>query len=370
MVLLLNALQAGNRSGTGRYATELARRLPGLCPGIEPRILWPGNVPQPVMPRESFDAFQLVDTRRPAKRLYWDQIGLRAVRRAYPGCAVHYPANVGALMPMKRVVLTIHDTSYFVHPEWFRRDRALYYQSAVRLSSIHAARIVTDSRAAAADLHTALRVSMDRIDVVPLGVGEEFRAADEERQATVKSWYKLPDNFILYVGTIEPRKNLGRLIAAWSRIAGECAYDLVIAGRDGWKTKPVRAAAAASPHAPRIHFPGFIATDDLPALLSAARVFAWPSLYEGFGLPPLEAMACGTPVVTSNVSSLPEVVGDAALAVAPDDIEALADAMLRAANDDALRAVLRSKGLGRATEFTWERTAKLTCETYKKCGEP
>lgn len=369
MIVLINGLQAGNRSGTGRYTTELVRCLPGLCPDIDVRVLWPRDVPQPSLSSGNYEAFQVVDVRRSLRRLYVDQVGLRKARKRYSADVVHYPANIGPLIPMRNIVLTVHDASYLIHPEWFRRDRALYYGHAVRHSARHAKRIIADSHAAAADLHAILRIPMDRIDVIPLGVGEEFRPVDEERQAAVKSWYKLPESFFLYVGTVEPRKNLVRLIEGWSRIAGECPHDLVIAGRDGWKVKPVRAAAVSSPHAARIHFPGFIAHDDLPAVLSAARVFAWPSLYEGFGLPPLEAMACGTPVVTSNASSLPEVVGDAALQVHPERVEDLAAAMFQAAVDDTLRASLKTKGLTRAATFTWDRTAKLTCDTYRLSGD-
>ena len=374
MRVLLNGLQAGNRSGTGRYVAELARRLPGLADDVEVALLWPRHVPPPA---GAEDACVLVDSRSPLRRLWQDQFGIRALRKRIGADVVHFPANVGPLLAMDGAVLTVHDLSFLRGPQWYRRNRAAYYRYAVRRSARLAARVIVDSQATAADVIGLLGVPEDRIDVVPLGVGHEFRCgyhaqtgfgrgAPPPLQTDVRERYRLPERFFLFVGTLEPRKNLVRLIDAFTRIAAECEYDLVLAGRDGWKVAPMRAAAAASPHAHRIHFPGFVADEDLPAVLSAAHALVWPSLYEGFGLPPLEAMACGTPVVTSNTSSLPEVVGDAALQVDPNDLEALADAMRAVATDAALRDNLVEKGAHRAAQFTWDRTAQLTLDTYRR----
>ncbi|HIJ66566.1 MAG TPA: glycosyltransferase family 4 protein, partial [Candidatus Hydrogenedentes bacterium] len=206
----------------------------------------------------------------------------------------------------------------------------------------------------------------DGVDVIPLGVGEDLQPAPDETQARIRAKYNLPKSFFLFLGTIEPRKNILRLVQAWSQIAEGCPYDLVVAGRAGWKTRPILRAMAQAPHARRIHGLGFVDEADLPALLSSATVFVWPSLCEGFGLPPLEAMACGTPVLTANASSLPETVGDAALQVDPTDVDAIAHGMQRLANDANLRAALVAKGLERAATFTWRRTAERTIETYYK----
>ena len=193
----------------------------------------------------------------------------------------------------------------------------------------------------------------------------QFRPADEERRAAVRARYRLPERFFLYLGTIEPRKNLARVIAAWTRLAETCPLDLVIAGREGWKVGPIRAAAAGSTHTTRIHWIGFVEGADAAALYSCADALVWPSLWEGFGLPPLEAMACGTPVMTSNVSSLPEVTGDAAVLVDPGSVDAIAEGMARLATDTALREDLAQKGQARAATFAWKRTAELTLESYR-----
>ena len=364
MRVLFNALQAANRSGTGRYAAELAARLPGLADDIEVHVVWPS----PIAPPEGVpdDLLHFVNSQGPLTRLRYDQIGIHKTMKRIDADVVHFPANIGPMRPIEGTVLTVHDLSFIRQPEWYRWNRARYYRTAVRQSVRKAARLIADSQATADDLHELLRVHADRIDVLPLGVGEEFRPASVESQAEVRARYHLPERFFLAVGTIEPRKNLPNLIRAWSRIAPDSPEDLVIAGRPGWKFQPVQAAAAASPFPDRIHFPGFIDDTDLPALLTAARAFVWPSWYEGFGLPPLEAMACGTPAVTSNTSSLPEVVGDAALQVDPPDIVALADAMRQAATDGDTRGCLQQAGPARAAQFPWQRTAQLTLDTYRK----
>ena len=367
MLVLLNALQAGNRSGTGRYVEELARRLPGLSDDVDLAVLWPEHVASharagTLLPRDAAGT---------ARRLWIDQFGVRREQRRLRAGVVHYPANAGCLFNVHGMVVTVHDLSFLREPAWFRRERAVYYRFAVGRSARLATRLIADSMATALDLHELLGIETERIDVIPLGVGEEFRPAHPEELGAARAKHGLPERFFLYVGTLEPRKNIARLVEAWSRIADECECDLVLAGRDGWKAEPIWAKAAASPYADRIHFPGFVEEGDLPALLSAAHAFVWPSLYEGFGLPPLEAMACGTPVLTSNASSLPEIAGDidgwgeAAVLVDPYDVDAIAAGMLDLAGNEALCESLRAKGLVRAAGFTWQKTAELTLKTYR-----
>ena len=287
---------------------------------------------------------------------------------------LHYPASFTRLMggaPSKetKVVLTVHDVSFLREPRWFRSDRSIYYRLMIRRSASRATRILADSEATGRDLQELIRIESSKIDVTPLGVDARFQPATEADIMRVREIYDLPETFFLYVGTLEPRKNLPRVIGAFDRIATKCDHDLVIAGRDGWKFAGIYDAAANARHSARIHFIGFVDDSLLPALFSAASVFVWPSLWEGFGLPPLEAMACGTPVVTSNTSSLPEVVGDAALRVQPEDVEAISEAMRSLTDDAELCASLRQRGMERASKFTWQRTAKLTYEAYCRACE-
>lgn len=366
MLVLLNALQAGNRSGTGRYTSALAEQLPAFAEDLDFAVLWPRHVPRQHPDGRHRQAFILCNAQGPLKRVYMDQAGIRALCDRIGANAIHYPASVGSLLPIRNAVVTIHDLAFLREPGWFRPGRAAYYRFAVGLTVRWAKRIIADSKATAADLEEMLGVEPERIDVIPLGVDELYRPVPAEAGATVRAKYGLPESYFLYVGTLEPRKNVVRLIEAWSRLAETCPQDLVLAGREGWKVQAVREAIAASPHANRIHRPGFIAVDDLPAVLSGAYTFVWPSLWEGFGLPPLEAMACGAPVVTSNVSSLPEVVGNAALTVDPEDVDAIAAAMLELVEDEVLVKALKARGLQRAATFTWRTTAEATVKTYRK----
>ena len=370
--VLLDGLQAGNLSGTGRYIMELARWLPLLGDDLDLAVLWPAHVLHPAISPEMRVSFVSVNAQTPLARIYQGQRNIWSLLGTSAADVLHYPAN---FMPFltnpgrAKVVLTVHDLSFLREPTWYRWNRATYYRYAAQQSVRHAHRIIADSYATATDLSTLLKVPQERIDIIPLGVGEPFKPTTAEQQATARQLYNLPEQFFLYVGTIEPRKNVVRLIEAWSKIAAALPCDLVIAGREGWKCRPVKDATKISPHAGRIHFPGFIRPEDLPALLAAARVFVWPSLWEGFGLPPLEAMACGTPVVSSNRSSIPEALGDAALLVDPLNVEQLAAAMRDAATDEPLRGRLVDAGLARAGTFTWRRTAQLTVAAYRRAIE-
>jgi len=367
MRIVLNALQAGNRSGTGRYTVELAKRLPALAEDCETLLIWPKHMPVPEQCRTKNCSHHLVSTESPFARFWWDQVRVRAKAEHFRADVVHFPASIGSLARSPNVVLTVHDVGFLRDPDWFRWDRAAYYRFAIGRSIRLAAHVLADSEATAADLVEFFGIPHSKMTVVPLGVGEEFRPASEEQKIAARERHALPERFFLYVGTLEPRKNLVRVIQAWSQVAerDDSVPDLVIAGRDGWKHVPIREAAQKSPCTRRIHFPGFIANEDLPAVLSAAQVFVWPSLWEGFGLPPLEAMACGIPVITSNVSSIPEAVGDAALGVDPYDVDAIADAMRMLAENEALRAAFSTKGLARAAAFTWDNTARRTYDVYR-----
>jgi glycosyltransferase involved in cell wall biosynthesis len=360
MRVLLNALQAGNRSGTGRYTVELMHALADQQ-GIDLSVAWPVDV-LPDVPR---GYHVLAQTGGPAARILTDQWHLpRIARKGFD--LVHYPANVGPVLATAPTVLTVHDLSFCHHPEWFTRSRAAYYRYAVPASARRARRIIADSEATRWDVATLAGVSADRIDVIPLGVSDHFQPAGEEARAAVRARYNLPERFFLFVGTLEPRKNLPRLVTAWSRIADQIPEDLVLAGRWGWRREELMAARMQSPHRDRIHLTDFIAFEDLPAVISCARSFVWPSLFEGFGLPPLEAMACGTPVLTSNTSSLPEVVGEDALTVDPLSPAEIEQGLKRLSEDDALCVALSERGKKRAATFTWARTAEETMKTYHR----
>lgn len=273
----------------------------------------------------------------------------------------------------RHLLLTVHDLSYLRYPEGAFPNQRDFLMHAVPRSVARASHILADSANTRIDLIELMRVDPGRISVLYPGVEDCFRpVTDEKALAAVRARYHLPPRFILHVGTLEPRKNLPRLIEAYARLQNSRLemgdWGLVLAGGKGWLYEGIFEIVARLGLKEKVHFPGFIDDADLPALYSLADLFVYPSIYEGFGLPPLEAMACGTPVVASETSSLPEVIGEAGLLVPPTNVEALAAAIARALTDSTLRAELRERGFAQARKFDWHSSAKRLLERYRSCG--
>ena len=278
-----------------------------------------------------------------------------------------------------RTLLTVHDLSFERDPQSATPGLRRYLSDIVPRSVSRANHILADSSATKEDLIELYNTAHEKITVLYSGVDPRFtpekQRGEDER---IRRRYKLgPQPFILALGTLHPRKNYSRLISAFAQIADvsqrfdgkPITHNLVIVGKKGWLFDSIIADAARLGIRTRIIFPGFADDEDLPALYRSAELFVFPSLYEGFGLPPLEAMACGTPVVTSNVSSLPEVVGDAGLTVDPTDIYDLAGAMSRALQDSQLQQQMIQRGLARAAEFTWLRAAAQLGQIYQQISD-
>lgn len=274
------------------------------------------------------------------------------------------------LPPLRQTpgILTVHDLSFIKHPHGALPQLRSWLNKVVPHSVARAGHILADSDSTKTDLISLLNVPAHKISVVGAGVEARFKpVTDPPALAQVRQKYALPQKFILSLGTLEPRKNFDGLIAAFNQI--ESAFPdlhLVIAGGKGWLYEGIFAAAAQSPAAGRIHPIGFVADDDLPALYSLAHLFAYPSHYEGFGIPVLEAMACGTPVVTANNSSLPEVAGPAALLVAAEDTPALAAALRTLLTDLPLRQTCVQQGFEQAQRFTWAAAAQKLLDVYRQ----
>jgi glycosyltransferase involved in cell wall biosynthesis len=287
--------------------------------------------------------------------------------RLLPGIDVfHGTDNLLPRLERIQTVFTLHDLAFRLHPETFTSLNR-WYLSVMMPRFLRAAdAIVVDSESTKRDAMRLYRVSQEKLRVVLPGVKSIFRpVTDTVRLEKVRSRYALPKRFILHVGTVEPRKNLPTLFEALKYLPlGDVR--LVVAGRKGWSWEEIFVRLARLGLESQVVFTGFVADDDLPALYSLAEVLAYPSFYEGFGLPPLEAMACGTPVVASNSSSLPEVVGDAAILVAPGDVGGWKEALERLLTSAGLRGVLRERGLHRVSRFTWEAAAVKTREVYRE----
>lgn len=267
----------------------------------------------------------------------------------------------------KRVV-TVFDLTFFLFPQYHPRYRVMVFKNFFSRSLELADRIIAISENTKKDLVDLMQVPKEKIVVTPLAAGENFTPMSAQDSERVLSQYGITyRNYFLYVGTLEPRKNLVRLLKAYElfRSSYPCSYPLVLAGRHGWLNEDLYKTWERSNWKQDIRILGYVPEAYLPALYAGATGMVYPSLYEGFGLPPLEAMACGTPVVTSNNSSLPEVTGDAAILVNPLEVEEIAEALMRIGRDYSLREEMRKKGLERAKLFTWEETAKKTLGVYE-----
>lgn len=306
----------------------------------------------------------------PLRRIVWEQLAQPRQTRRLPADLLHLPVNVGPLWLRSvgcPVVVTVHDLSFALYPQYFTRARRSYQQWLTPRTARQATAITADSQATKEDLVKLYGVDADRVRVVYPGVDARFRPVTDVREIdNLRQRRRLPAQFILFVGTIEPRKNLVMLLEAYAALVKhtDLPHALVIAGGKGWGYDAVFATAERLDLGERVIFPGYVPAGELPLWYNAADVVAYPSLYEGFGLPPLEAMACGTPVIVSSVSSLPEVVGDAGLLVDPGDPSAWAAALATMLTDPTARAKARQRGFVRAGLFTWERTARDMAQVY------
>jgi glycosyltransferase involved in cell wall biosynthesis len=286
---------------------------------------------------------------------------------------IHEPHYVLPPFVPCRAVVTIHDCIHLRFPQYLPHKGAHAYARIFLWTATHQAdRIITVSEASKRDILQYFRIPPEKIEVIYNGIDERFwTPPSEEDIHRVRERFQLTNRFILYAGNIKPHKNLDRLICAFHQLRNEGFDDLklLIIGDEISKYAALRRAVHRYKLHKHVRFLGFVSDQTLAALYRLAAVFVFPSLYEGFGLPPLEAMASGTPVVTSNVSSLPEVVGDAALLIDPYDPDAIADGIRRVLSDPALRDDLRARGLARAREFSWARSADRVRAIYAEVAD-
>jgi glycosyltransferase involved in cell wall biosynthesis len=272
----------------------------------------------------------------------------------------------------KRLVVTIHDLSFLTHPECHTRENIAHASGGARDAVAWADALIAVSQHTRHDMIERLGADPERVVVTYLAPPPHYvREEDPMILSRVRKTYQLPPQFVLFVGSLEPRKNVTRLLAAYAQLhpALRREVHLVLAGGRGWLNDDVRSTVERLGVADRVHFIGYVKEADLPAVYSLATVFAYPSLYEGFGLPVVEAMQCGTPVLTSNVSALPEVAGEAAVLVSPANVEEIAAGLTRLLEDAGLRAELRARGYARAQAFSWERCARETLAVYRRVHE-
>ena len=371
------ALRA-HRTGTERYALEIVRHMLQLPEASD--HTWrlysdtaPSASPFPARtPGSPVDNVELAVF--PGRRLWTHRTLAAEILRRPPG-VLFVPAHVIPFVwPSRRLppsVVTIHDLGYlhFARAHTWRQRQ--YLDWSTRWSAQVAARVIAISQATADDLQVAYAIDRRKIDVIYEATVPTTDADTDVDAAASPLGVPLPGSYALFIGTIQPRKNLVRLAQAYAGLVKSHAvpWDLVIAGGKGWLSDEVVQAIEDLGLPDRIHLLGYVPEPQVPALLKGARLFCFVSLYEGFGLPILEAQAAGVPVMTANNSSLPEVAGDAAILVDPTDVDAIAEAMLRLSSDEALRQQLIVAGHANVARFSWQKAARATLAVLIKAAQ-
>lgn len=363
-------------TGMGRAAYETAKNLPSIGKDHEfyyffnereiPDFHSFDNVKSVIIDHSNYRGKTGV-----LKRIYAEQVLMSRAISKYKLDILHVPAYCAPVFFKKKLVLTIYDIAFLLYPGILKKAAYYYWKTFLTWNVKRCSRILVCSSSTKKDLVEYFKIESERIVCIPLGINRDrfFHLEDSHKREQIKRKYLLPDRYILFVGTLEPRKNLNRLLKAYSLLPRELKklYPLVLAGSKGWKYSGFFELIKELELKDSIIFTDRISDDDLAGVYSCAALLAFPSLYEGFGFPILEAMACGTPVLSSNVSSIPEVAGDAAILVDPLSEQEIAEGLKRLLEDAFLRKDLSGKGLQRVLKFDWKKTAENTLKAYEAC---
>lgn len=353
-------------TGVGMYTAQLYAHLPAVWPGdiralAHRHQIWHNGSP----PEVSVD----VAPPWPMNKTLWMQTVLPWQLAKERITLAHFTNSVAPLRAPCPFVITVHDMSLWLYPQFHYSRRLIAMRPLIPLVARRAQAVIAVSHSARADILHILRLPPERVHVIYEAPAPQFRPLPPGPWARrVRRRYGLPEHYILYVGTIEPRKNLVRLLHAFLRLREEhgLPHALFLVGQRGWKDGDIFATMTRLGLERAVRYLGYVPQDDLVALYNLADVFVFPSLYEGFGLPVVEAMACGTPVVTSNRGALAEITGDAAEHVDPTSVESIAAGMARVLLDEDRAQDLRARGQARARRFTWEQTAHQTAALYQR----
>jgi len=355
--------------GAGNYIIQLIRSLANVESEFEFVVFAQPDGRQQINTPESRSIHWVkTPSLNPGVRLFWEQtLFPRLIRQSRIDLlhSLHYTRPY--LLPCPSVV-TFHDMTFFLYPHLHTRVKRIFFPLAIRLSARTAQALIADSESTRQDALRILQIPPEKIVAVQLGVDPNFRVIEDSLALEqVRREYKLPDRFILYVGLVEPRKNVPLLIRAYKNLVDQgIANPLVIVGRFGWMYSEVFDQIERLGLREKVHFTGYVPAYHLPCLYNLACLFVYPTRYEGFGFPALEAMACGVPLITTAASSLPEIVGNAGILVLPDDEDALTQAMGSVLRNPDLQAELARKGPIQPAGFTWERTALQTLQVYRQ----
>ena len=359
--------------GVGTYCSELARHLPKVAPDDTFILFYnsfkrgreAGSTLKEFAQAPNVQVLLNVGLRRAIAKAW--RFGFPPIESFTGSLDIYHGTNCfSAPTRNARRVVTVHDLTPILFPQWHTRE-VQGYAAELRRTIHQQDLIIADSEATRQDLESYLGVHQSRIRVIPLAAASHFQPVSEMAIVEVLARHAIRRPYVLHTGTLEPRKNLVRLLEAFARATQD--HDLVLVGTKGWLSTDIHETINRLQITNRVRITGYVPSSDLPAIYAGASAFCYPSRYEGFGLPPLEAMACGAPVITSAISSLPEVVGDAALLIDPFEIDSIQEALQRLLGDEQLRRSLRQQGFERAQQFSWERTARETVAVYREAWQ-
>jgi glycosyltransferase involved in cell wall biosynthesis len=364
---LLSLSRSYRSAGINWYIYNLLRYLSGVGDQHRYTVFLGDKEAKQAFPHMEARTARL-PTANPVVRIFWEQT-LQPMHLLKEGIdLLHSLAFVQPVFLPIPGIVTIYDLTFMLFPKRIHPLRRLYLGWGAQYSARKARCIIAISASTKRDIVRLLAVPPEKVEVVPCGVDENFQPIEDPQALDhFRRKRHLPEQMVLFVGTIEPRKNLINLLRGYALLSQRTRVPhLVIGGPKGWRHQEVFSAAEELGLQEHVIFPGYIPQEELPLWYNAAELFIYPSLYEGFGLPPLEAMACGTPVIISNTSSLPEVVGGAGILVNPESAEEISEAMQRLLTDSTLRAEMRRKGVNRSREFSWQKAAQETVRVYEQ----
>ncbi len=349
---LFSARDGYRQTGVSRYISELISGLERVKGAGDDLFLFGQNT-GPIK-------------ENPMARILWEQTGLPLNIAARRLDVFHTPIGAVPMLSTAPTVVTVHDLAFLKYPDQIPKSRRTWLIAATRMSVRRASKIITVSQATANDLKEWLNVPDDRVKAIPLAISGKVERVEGESLDIFKMKWDIDRPYVLAVGTLEPRKNLPTLLRAFAKIKDDVDHQLVLVGPEGWLTGELKSTLDELNLGDRVRLTGFVSDEELGGWYSGADLYVFPSYYEGFGLPAIEAMRCGAPVLASDNSAFPEVVGDAGVLIPADDVDVWADSMRDLLRDESRRLHLRDLGFARADAFSWDRTARETYDVYKE----
>jgi glycosyltransferase involved in cell wall biosynthesis len=355
-------------TGVGHYTLELARALARNFPRSQFELVSPKPFAGTVVQDNQLPNLTFIKAKSSAIRGHWWSVGLPLYAKKAAFDLFHGTNFELPLWRNRGSVLTIHDLSTLLYPEFHRQPLVRRARVRLPLAAKMARAIITPTKAIKHEVCDRLKIKPEKVTAIHEAPRSFFRPATADESFAVRERLGVKDDFLLFVGTLEPRKNLLTLLKAFAELVRETSFrpQLVIAGGAGWLMSETESFVKSSGLAEQLLFTGYLEDEELRALYSSCKAFIYPSIYEGFGLPPLEAMACGAPVIASQIAALQEVLEGAALLIDPLDTGSLAQAITRVCGNEQRRAELKSASIKRAAKFTWDETARLTYEVYER----